>query len=85
MASDPAQEEQRLLGELEQAIARAPGPVREIEVGLTLSIALGKRRPSVSCGGCSTPLEFQGIPTRTTLGLSTPFRLILDAPTGHAT
>jgi hypothetical protein len=84
MASDPAQEEQRLLGELEQAIARAPGPVKEIEVGLPLSIALGRRRPSVSCGGCSTPLEYRGIPARTTLGMTAPFRLILDTP-GHAT
>lgn len=70
-------EEARLLEELRRAVHAAPGPVRALEVGLPLSIALGKQRPAVSCGGCSTPLEFEGIPTRTNLHLVAPFRLIL--------
>jgi hypothetical protein len=68
-----------LLEELSRAIAAAPQPVREIEVGIALSILLGRMRPAMSCGGCSTPLEFQGIPARTNVGLTTPFRLVLDA------
>ncbi len=70
-------EEQRLLQQLERAVAEAPGPVREIEVGIPLSIALGRRRPAVSCGGCQTPLEFHGIPARTNARLSDPVRLVL--------
>ena len=69
-------EELALLGELKQAIARSAEPVREIEVGIPLSIALGKQRPAVSCGGCSSPLEFEGIPARTNARLAAPFRLI---------
>jgi hypothetical protein len=72
-------EEDRLLEELRRAVGAAPGPVREVEVGVTLSIALGKLRPAVACGGCSTPLEFEGIPTRTNLHLTAPYRLILGA------
>jgi hypothetical protein len=80
MATDVAGDD-RLFDELERAIARAPAPVREIEVGIPLSIALGRRRPSVSCGGCSTPLDYHGIPARTNAQLTTPFRLVLgDAP-----
>jgi hypothetical protein len=74
-ARSPA-EEDRLLQELHRAIARAPRPVAEIEVGIALSIALGRQRPQVSCGGCSTPLSFEGIPARTVLTLRSPFRLI---------
>jgi hypothetical protein len=73
---EPA-DEGRLLADLAHAIAHAPAPVQEIEVGIALSIALGKRRPAVSCGGCSTPLEFEGIPARTNARLPTPFHLIL--------
>ena len=69
--------EAELLRSLSEAIHRAPAPVREIEVGIPLSIALGRQRPSVSCGGCSTPLEFEGIPARTNAGLREPFRLHL--------
>jgi len=69
-----------LLSELRRAIAEAPGGVREIEVGIALSIALGRRRPSVACGGCKTPLDFEGIPARTNARLHEPFRLVLDAP-----
>jgi hypothetical protein len=72
----PAPNEQDLLAELASAIQRADRPVQEIEIGITLSIAIGRQRPAVSCGGCSTPLEFEGIPTRTNLHLSQPFRLI---------
>lgn len=67
------------LAALARAIAGAPRPVREIEVGVSLSILLGRQRPAVSCGGCSTPLEFQGIPARTVVGLAEPFRLVLEA------
>jgi len=76
-------EEERLFAELRQALIEAREPVREIEVGVALSIALGKQRPSVSCGGCSTPLDFEGIPARTNPHLRAPFRLVLDsAPHG---
>jgi hypothetical protein len=75
-------QERTLLAELARAIERAPRPVREIAAGISLSIALGRLRPAVSCGGCSTPLEFQGIPARTDTRLRAPFELILsdDAP-----
>jgi hypothetical protein len=69
-------EEERLFAELKAALARAPAPVREIEVGTALSIALGRRRPQVACGGCATPLEFEGIPARTNARLREPFRLL---------
>ncbi|MCI4351209.1 MAG: hypothetical protein L3K15_06825 [Thermoplasmata archaeon] len=71
-----------LLGQLAAAIAHAPRPVQGIEVGIGLSIALGKRRPAVTCGGCSTPLEFQGIPAQTNARMAEPFRLILAPPVG---
>lgn len=70
-------EDEPLVEELARAIRAAPRPVEEIEVGIALSIALGRRRPSVSCGGCSTPLEFEGIPARTNVTLPAPFRLRL--------
>ncbi len=72
----PPTEESRLLAELERAVASAPIPPREIEVGIALSIALGRQRPAVACGGCSSPLEFRGIPARTNARLSVPFRLV---------
>ncbi len=72
-----SREEERLLEELRRAVGAAAGPVREVEVGVTLSILLGKLRPAVACGGCTTPLEFEGIPARTNLHLSAPYRLIL--------
>ncbi len=71
-------EDQRLLSELQAALTRAPHKVREIEVGIALSIALGRLRPSVTCGGCQDPLAFQGIPARTNTTLRVPFRLVLD-------
>ena len=82
MAPVSPRSEESLLKELEEALARAPGPVREIEVGIPLSIALGRQRPAVSCGGCSTPLEFHGIPARTNARLSEPFKLVLSASAG---
>jgi hypothetical protein len=77
-ASAVSLEESRLLGELRAAVSRAPHPVREIEVGIALSIALGRLRPEVACGGCQDPLAFDGIPARTNTGLKEPFRLIYD-------
>jgi hypothetical protein len=73
--------EEALLAQLHEEISHAPGPVREIEAGIPLSIALGRRRPAVACGGCQTPLEFEGIPARTNSALRVPYRLVLDAPT----
>jgi hypothetical protein len=78
MAALPDQRtDDELLAELAAAVKQAHGAVREIEVGIALSIALGRRRPAVACGGCSTPLEFEGIPARTNSRLDTPFRLRL--------
>ena len=71
-----------LLAELRRAVASAPERPREIEVGIALSIALGRQRPSVSCGGCSTPLEFDGIPATTNSRLDVPFRLVFGPATG---
>ncbi|MFZ0700106.1 MAG: hypothetical protein WAN74_07975 [Thermoplasmata archaeon] len=73
-------EEARLLAELHRALTQASSKPREIEVGIALSIALGRQRPSVSCGGCSTPLEFEGIPARTNAGMRMPFRLLFEPP-----
>lgn len=71
-----------LLEELRQALRSAPGPVEYIEVGTALSIRLGRLRPAVSCGGCSDPLTFEGVPARTVPGLRgpRPFRLVLAKP-----
>ncbi len=71
-----------LLAELRRAVESAPERPREIEVGIALSIALGRQRPAVSCGGCSTPLEFDGIPARTNSQLHAPFRLLFGPPSG---
>jgi hypothetical protein len=75
-------EEERLLAELRRAVDASPQRPREIEVGIALSIALGRRRPAVSCGGCQTPLEFDGIPARTATHLAVPFRLVFGRPAG---
>ncbi len=83
MRADPRTDEgERLLAELREAIARSPVRPHRIEVGVALSIALGRQRTAVSCGGCSTPLEFDGIPAQTNARLASPFRLILDGPGG---
>jgi len=73
-------EEERLLTELRRAVDASPERPKEIEVGIALSIALGRRRPAVACGGCQTPLEFDGIPARTATRLAVPFRLVFDRP-----
>jgi hypothetical protein len=73
-------EEDRLLDQLREAIGRSPTRPQAIEVGTALSIALGRRRPAVSCGGCQTPLEFDGIPAETNARLSVPFRLRFSSP-----
>jgi len=80
--SDSQSGSQDLLAELHRAVEAAPERPREIEVGIALSIALGRQRPVVSCGGCSTPLEFEGIPARTNSQLRTPFRLVFGTPSG---
>lgn len=82
MDTGPTPEERRLLEELASAIARSDRPVQEIEVGIPLSIALGRQRPAVACGGCATPLEFRGIPARTNARLGSAFRLVLTDPRG---
>ncbi len=78
----PSSHEERLLEELHQALRRASERPAGIEVGIELSIALGRRRPAVSCGGCETPLEFEGIPARTNAHLEVPFRLIFSGGGG---
>ncbi len=73
-------EDSGLLEELRRAVAQASERPREIEVGIALSIALGRQRPAVSCGGCENPLEFDGIPARTNSQLRVPFRLLFGPP-----
>ncbi len=73
----------RLLDELYRAVARADPKPTAIEVGVALSIELGRQRPAVACGGCSTPLEVAGIPARTNIHLREPFRLVYDRSTGR--
>lgn len=74
--ADPPPDDTALLEELRRAVADAPERPREIEVGIALSIALGRQRPVVACGGCQNPLEFDGIPARTNTQLGAPFRLL---------
>jgi hypothetical protein len=78
----PPAEDATLFAELRRALAEAPERPREIEVGIALSIALGRQRPAVSCGGCENPLEFDGIPARTNSQLRTPFRLLFGPAPG---
>ena len=79
MGLSPARtSEESLLDELRHAVALSPARPREIEVGIALSIALGRLRPAASCGGCAIPLEFEGIPARTNARLPVPFRLVFD-------
>ncbi|MCI4325453.1 MAG: hypothetical protein L3K00_06200 [Thermoplasmata archaeon] len=77
--SVPETAEEALLAKLHRDLSEAPGRVKEIEAGISLSIALGRRRPAVACGGCQTPLEFEGVPARTNAALRVPYRLVLDA------
>jgi hypothetical protein len=78
----PGLDDDALLAELRRAVGAAPVRPAEIEVGVALSIALGRRRPSVACGGCQTPLEFEGIPARTNARLREPFRLVFAPGSG---
>ncbi|MHB8351669.1 MAG: hypothetical protein ACYDFT_03120 [Thermoplasmata archaeon] len=72
-------EDSELLEELRRAILGAEGRVVRIEAGIALSIALGRERTPTSCGGCSVPLSFEGIPASTEPAVSGHFRLILSA------
>ncbi|MFG1530473.1 MAG: hypothetical protein AAFA34_04285 [Thermoplasmata archaeon] len=76
MGTASGQSSEALLRELAEAIRTAPEKPVEVEVGIALSIALGRQRPSVSCGGCQTPLEVAGVPARTNVQLKVPYRLI---------
>jgi hypothetical protein len=76
---ESADDASALLEELRRAVEGAPQRPREIEVGIALSIALGRQRPVVACGGCQNPLEFDGIPARTNSQLRTPFRLVFES------
>lgn len=76
--SVPDAGEEALLARLHRDLAESRSPVREIEAGISLSIALGRRRPAVACGGCQTPLEFEGVPARTNAALRVPYRLVFD-------
>lgn len=67
--------EPELLKALGAAVDAAPRPVVRIEVGIALSIALGRQRPAVACGGCQVPLAFRGIPAVTNPQLGAPFAL----------
>ncbi len=67
-----------LLEELREAIRRSAVRPRRVEVGVALSVALGRERGSVACGGCSVPLEVDGIPAETNVHLRQPYRLIVD-------
>ncbi len=69
-----------VLDRLREAIRRSPVRPRQVEVDVALSVALGRERGSVSCGGCQEPLAVDGIPAVTNVHLRQPFRLILDAP-----
>jgi hypothetical protein len=75
-------EEVQLLSELRSAIRRSAVRPRKVEVGVVLSVALGRERGSVSCGGCQVPLEVDGVPAETVVHLRQPFRLVLDEPAG---
>ncbi len=67
------------LRELREAIRASTVRPRKVEVGVALSVALGRERGAVSCGGCQVPLEVDGVPAETNLHLTAPFRLVVDA------
>ncbi len=82
MGPESSPSEDALLDELRAAVHAAPVRPRGIEVGIPLSIALGRLRGAVACGGCQVPLEFEGIPAQTNTRLRAPFRLVFGpAPT----
>jgi hypothetical protein len=76
----PPRSAEELLREVSRAIQSASTRPREIEVSPALSIALGRQRPVVACGGCKNPLEVEGVPARTNPKLRVPFRLIFNDP-----
>ncbi len=79
MASSPAPPDTaELLEELREAIRRSEVRPRKVEVSIALSVALGRERGSVSCGGCAVPLEVEGIPAETNVHLQGPFRLVVE-------
>ena len=78
--ADGAAEARALLEELREAIRSSAVRPRSVEVGVALSVALGRERGSVSCGGCQVPLEIDGIPAETNVHLDRPFRLIVGPP-----
>ncbi len=80
--AEPASEVPEQLRELREAIRRSSVRPRKVEVGVALSVALGRERGSVSCGGCQVPLEIDGIPAETNVHLRTPFRLIVEPAPG---
>ena len=79
-ASREGSDPELLLRQLREAIRRSAVRPRRVEVGVALSVALGRERGSVSCGGCQVPLEVDGIPARTVVHLREPFRLVVDEP-----
>jgi hypothetical protein len=68
------------LAELRAAIRRSKVRPARVEIGVAISVALGRERGSVSCGGCQVPLEVDGIPAETNVHLREGFRLVLDSP-----
>jgi hypothetical protein len=78
MTADP--DGPRLLAELREEIRRSSVRPSRVEVGVAVSVALGRERGSVSCGGCQVPLEVDGIPAETVLHLKAPYHLVRDAP-----
>ncbi len=80
MALSPASADAaELLEQLREAIRRAPVRPRKVEVGVALSVALGRLRGGVACGGCQVPLEVDGVPAETVVHLEVPFRLVPEA------
>lgn len=80
-ASAESSDPELLLRQLREAIRLSAVRPSRVEVGIALSVALGRERGSVSCGGCQAPLEVDGIPARTVVHLREPFRLVVDEPT----
>lgn len=78
MSASPPSEVDPLLAQLGAAVRTSKVRPRAIEVNVAVSVALGRARGSVSCGGCQAPLEFEGIPARTNVHLNVPFRLVVD-------
>jgi hypothetical protein len=78
--SEPSAEAEELLRDLRAAIRRSAVRPRRVEISVAVSVALGRERGSVSCGGCQVPLEIDGIPAETVVHLREPYRLVVDEP-----